>query len=234
MNFLLALSLLLCVAYTLAAPKCCTPAQWEGTVHAYRRRKDQSSGKVEIDKESWKVAYDTTNKRFAEVITHKLPGAKEYTERRVLLQEDDGIVKEYRINENGNGGCSIKSDAYVELDCVPETATGGEKYSLGLASDDLEVTSWVYQYEWEGINYVDVMEVRDISEGVCVPVTEESKGFEGPYSFVGGATYSGITLGIADESVFDVPAECMKNKFNRGLFWGSYTAGKTRKFRFAP
>jgi len=233
MNFLLAISLLLCVAYTLAAPKCCTPAQWEGRAHALRMRTDERSGKVRYDNESWKIAYDSTNKRYA-MKTDYMFGGKDHIVRRILLQEDDGIIKEYIVNENGNGGCSIKSYSTFEPDCVPEAATGGERYSLGLASDNLEVTHWKYEYEWEGHEYTVVMEVRDISQGVCASVTEVSTDFEGPYSFISSATYSGITLGIADENVFYIPPECLKNKFNRGLFWGNNTAGKSRKFRFAP
>ncbi|KAL4239889.1 hypothetical protein ACF0H5_000689 [Mactra antiquata] len=186
---LVLLSMLICMVY--GGNICCLPEQWEG-MQGFQTGSLDDQGHTAITLGSVGTSYDATNKR-VRLVENIISGgnSQEFTILQLFNQNVQYNIK--------NQTCtSSRAPAWTE-NCIPDTATMTGKYRLGL-NQSIEVTGYVWTQGNVSIGL-------DVTDG-CVPITQGTQGEVSGVQFMSGTSVLGITVGIKDPSVFDVPAIC--------------------------
>ncbi|GFR61523.1 mammalian ependymin-related protein 1-like [Elysia marginata] len=87
--------------------------------------------------------------------------------------------------------------------CIPRDAKSLGDYYLGL-----EGGYKVSSYNIKGERMNSILTVQTMMKDVCAPIGEISMGQAGRYDILKNVGYSGITPGIKNDTVFDVPKDC--------------------------
>ncbi|XP_064600368.1 uncharacterized protein LOC135466670 [Liolophura sinensis] len=196
--------------------RCCMPSQWEspiGILEGFHSTHTNTSGEVEgIDR----ISYDYPNKRVAGTMT-VTSGGKPVSKIKSIT--DFHRKKTYIISDKN---CSVSdidgNEKRKDWECIPDDATYAGLTYFGGGNQRLYVDQWHYK--------IKGMDVRmDFARPSCVPVSEAVTGqLSADMDGLVLVSYSGLTLGIRDERVFDPPENC-KHSGQTITVGGSGTVG---------
>lgn len=122
---------------------------------------------------------------------------KKYTTLQLYDQNVQYVVQ--------NNTCTrSKLPAWNNRNCIPDNATMGSPYRLGL-NQSLMVTDYSYTLDTEQV-------VITVTNDMCVPVVEQIYGQVQGASLISAFGVEGVTTGIKDPSVFNIPDVCQKDR----------------------
>ncbi|KAL3876401.1 hypothetical protein ACJMK2_034250 [Sinanodonta woodiana] len=115
---------------------------------------------------------------------------------------------EYDIIDNK---CTTKSLGPWKSRCIPDDAQVVQNTYVGAGSEKVAVKTYLYMED--GLQVYSTVTARD-----CVPIMSVQSGVTSKgVSTVTVSEFSGITQGVKDPSVFNIPAICHENAFQRYL-----------------
>ncbi|KAL3862071.1 hypothetical protein ACJMK2_008066 [Sinanodonta woodiana] len=119
---------------------------------------------------------------------------------KIRIIKDNNKMIGYNIM---NGKCTKKTLVRKELDCIPENATLVRSTYLGAGPETLAVK--VYRF-MDG----DTEVYSTVTSSGCIPLDHVLTGIhpDTKAEFIGVEQVSGITVGVKDPSVFDIPSIC--------------------------
>ncbi|XP_063431475.1 ependymin-related protein 1-like [Mytilus trossulus] len=176
---------------------CCPPKQWEGIEYT-ALGSTGADGKTHYTEIEQKVSVDTDRRMVYVAQSMVIDGAN--VMQKVL--QNYNTATQY-ITKNGN--CEKMGVTSVEPGCIPQNATAVLKSYMGAGSSKIMTT--VYKYDTGmSTSYITM------ADDGCIPMAYEAAGQNadgGGYQMT--VEFFGITPGIADTSVFNVPAQCGAN-----------------------
>ncbi|XP_022315523.1 ependymin-related protein 1-like [Crassostrea virginica] len=191
---MLRIVVLLSVACVAWASICCVPRQWEGTEGTALGLMRDGAPQPNFIQSSINVAYDANNQRVA--ATQYIVVDDFQTMVKVIMDYKQGI--QYSINGTR---CTKTTLPPFQENCIPDGAQETD-ITLGAGGKTLTVKTYTMTVGNLTVN-------AQVTENGCIPVSESIVG-RSPGEFIHmGTSYSGITPGISDPSVFTPPASCM-------------------------
>ncbi|KAL3876400.1 hypothetical protein ACJMK2_034249 [Sinanodonta woodiana] len=111
-----------------------------------------------------------------------------------------------------NGKCTTKSIGPWKSRCIPDDAQIVQNTYIGAGSEKVAVKTYLYMED--GLQVYSTVTARD-----CVPIMSVQSGVTSKgVSTVTASEFSGITKGVKDPSIFNIPAICNpKNPLARYL-----------------
>lgn len=180
---------------------CCMPAQWQGIEMVdVGTSVNGTNNDIKI---AMNVSYDSTIKKVA-VDMYIRTSAGEKTKEFVLQDYSTGI--QYVVER---GRC-IKmpiSQSDFPMQCVPKNATAVLRSFVGGGTAKIATTTYLIEFPGVGEGFLTMTD-----EG-CYPITYEVAGRVQGVDLLETVALYGITDGIVDPSVFDVPAICKSEEF---------------------
>ncbi|XP_052067340.1 uncharacterized protein LOC127706722 [Mytilus californianus] len=178
---------------------CCFPKQWEGWTYQTSSH-TLNNGSVIYEEESSSLSVDY-NKGFA--YYNQTTDTNSGQTKQIILQ-DFNKNKEYVIQNNK---CTtLNYTTSVELACIPMGSKILSRSYVGAGMTKLNATLY---------KYMDITGTRfyfEVVDDGCIPLMTDtaSPNWLGEGSKKTTVTYMGISKGIQNPSVFNVPAICMK------------------------
>lgn len=194
--------LLFCSVFALSSA-CCTPDKWEGGEGVFGAYAEQK--KHGLIKEHIRVAYDGVNNRTAAFV--ELRGGEHSTKLRVIVRydNDDGEGKLYVVDLKRDK-CWVKSLKHsFRRACIPDDAKSVGDFYVGLYGG-FKATA----YEVRARDLEATVSVEKLDNNQCLPIGESLHGRRNKVDFVQHVGFFDITLGIKNETVFDVPRQCQQ------------------------
>ncbi|XP_060557202.1 uncharacterized protein LOC132717685 [Ruditapes philippinarum] len=172
---------------------CCYPDQWEA-VEGLMAGSVDDEGHATITNGYVTVSYDAKNQRIYGVDTITTGSVtKVYTFLQLFTEGVQYLI----VNKT----CTrAKLGAWNNQNCIPDNATLTNQYRLGL-NQSIMIND--YTYSISNLTYIVSVENKS-----CAPVVEYNFGDLNGAQLMTGVGVQGITVGIKDPSVFDVPAIC--------------------------
>jgi len=178
--------------------RCCIPQQFEGILHeagGYYAKKYEKDG---VFAKSIGVHYDGVHERVA----LGMIDSESHSRVKIIYDYAEGHV--YLIR---NGNCThVPLHAHFKQPCIPAEATFRGAFHLGFGDNRLHLHGWsvpVHTREGDLFHVHFAMEPES-----CMPVTELAAGEVRGVDSVMVLSYSDLSAGIKDPSVFFPPAYC--------------------------
>jgi len=192
------LALLLLVSRTSSSetPCRCTPDQWEGILATDEREFDLAGGRTATSESSMYVSYDYKNRKYAMIDLN--------TKTKAIADYGKGM--KYVVRSSGCRG--IQTGEQMKQMCMPDEAMFIGAFSIGgITSADL--------WQFTGHNNSTMKSI--VVHESCIPLQEEVHLQQQSYVSIQSSLYLDVTLGISDESVFQVPDDCMISRLPREM-----------------
>ncbi|XP_053391994.1 mammalian ependymin-related protein 1-like [Mercenaria mercenaria] len=176
---------------------CCYPDQWEA-VEGILAGSMNDEGDTAITNAYIQIAYDAKEQR---VYGEETATTGSLTKQYTFLQLYNESVQYTIVNKT----CTrSKLAPWNNQNCIPANASFVSQYRLGL-NQSIMVSDFSY-------NTGTVSNVVTVTNDMCVPVVTQRTGNINGVEVMLSAGVQGITAGIKDPSVFNVPDICKSGK----------------------
>ncbi|KAL4240418.1 hypothetical protein ACF0H5_001210 [Mactra antiquata] len=176
-----------------AANFCCQPDVWEGGLGLIMGTRGTNDAGSYLEG-TMSIHVDAVNRITA---TNQ---SLTVNDRTTVMQR---LVSDYKNNllyTMTETSCSKQTLGEWRSNCIPDNATESMGY-FGLGGESIQVKNYY-------INYVDYQVFASVTADTCVPVSYDIVGRFGDNEVVQNMVFGDIKPGIADRSVFQVPAQC--------------------------
>merc|ERR1711976_159160 len=180
---------------------CCSPPAWEGWMNTFRGEAGRAGSIPKVQKGAARIHYDFEGKRMA--FMHYIENLEPNDEVDIEYKVIDNFDTQKRFFVMGNR-CTISPlKGEMAGHCVPDEARFLEESYLGAGEDQLDTLRFRIEQAPFMVNHLSV------TKDGCIPVfySQTTLALDAPPEGSFGA-FTGITPGIVDPKVFDVPEEC--------------------------
>lgn len=181
---------------TAASKWCCMPAQWQG-IEMMDIGTDTNCT-PSITKMAMNISYDSTNKKIAvDMFVRTSSGLK----IQQFVLQDFSTGTQYVVTGGHCEKMPISQSAFP-MQCVPTNATVAFTSFVGGGAAKIATTTYHIVYPGVGEGFLTMTDTG------CYPVTYEVSGNVQGVSFLQAVAIYGVTEGIKDPSIFNIPAVC--------------------------
>lgn len=187
---------------------CCHPGQWESINYINEAQIASGTKKPVYTQGNEALSVDGPNHRIASLSTLNSGGFK--VNVQVIQLYDKRVM--YTVQ---SGECKQTPLPPWSPRCIPDTATLVKQTFYGVGDNKIDID--IYQVI-SGPNTIYL----NIAHADCTPMYQSGYGSAQGVSALGFKTYTNITTGIKDTSVFDVPSICTNATVNPQILVPKY------------